>query len=270
MKWSVITVLFISIFSTVKAQHVTDVVKAEKAFAAYALEKNTRDAFLQFMDSSAIVFERAKPQQAKLVWQKRRIDKNRLIWQPSFAGIAASGDMGFTTGPWHFIPAGKDSAVACGMFNTIWIKTSNGEWKWIIDMGANFSEVNQHFTTAPKVKTAPATRFKTDKINADSLDASLNHLLNSNGLYAIADILHKKGTLTFNGWGSYNSKKAFLASEKDAKSFSGFKPLSTGTSSSNDMIYSYGIVQYQQQIFNYLRVFIYSDNRWQLIIQTIG
>ncbi len=61
-----------------------------------------------------------------------------LNWQPGYADIAASGDFGFTCGPWTFQPTSvNDSAVANGYFFTVWQKNKAGEWKFILDVGTD-------------------------------------------------------------------------------------------------------------------------------------
>jgi ketosteroid isomerase-like protein len=57
-----------------------------------------------------------------------------LAWEPVFADIALSGDLGYTTGPWEFREHG-DGPSAFGEFVTIWNKQSSGEWRVVIDIG---------------------------------------------------------------------------------------------------------------------------------------
>jgi len=62
--------------------------------------------------------------------------KPLLAWQPSFAGMAESGDMGFTTGPWEFKGDVKDEKPSgYGHFMTVWKKQADGSWKFVVDLG---------------------------------------------------------------------------------------------------------------------------------------
>src|SRR5215212_5260081 len=82
-----------------------EMVKTEQAFSKMAEQKNTRDAFMTFIADDGLLFRPGAVNGKK--WMIEHpvppSDKKPLLaWQPSFAGMSASGDMGFTTGPWEF------------------------------------------------------------------------------------------------------------------------------------------------------------------------
>lgn len=54
-----------------------------------------------------------------------------LYWAPVYAGIARSGDLGFTTGPASF-DAERTPRI---QYFTVWRKQADGTWKWIFDGG---------------------------------------------------------------------------------------------------------------------------------------
>jgi len=59
-----------------------------------------------------------------------------LSWQPIYAFISRSGDLGYTTGPWQYKNDIKDAkASAFGNFMTIWKKQANGRWRFVLDLG---------------------------------------------------------------------------------------------------------------------------------------
>jgi len=62
---------------------------------------------------------------------------NHLTWSPVGAGIAASGDLGYTYGTYEFRSKDKDGkpAVNHGKYTTIWKEQKNGSWKVALDMG---------------------------------------------------------------------------------------------------------------------------------------
>ncbi len=62
---------------------------------------------------------------------------NRLTWSPVGAGIAASGDLGYTYGTYEFHSKDKDgkAIVDHGKYTTIWKKQKDGSWKVALDMG---------------------------------------------------------------------------------------------------------------------------------------
>ncbi|MCC3159625.1 DUF4440 domain-containing protein [Hymenobacter sp. 15J16-1T3B] len=113
------------------------VVAAERAFAAQALAEGTKPAFLAFMTDSAVVFSRAEPALARGVWGGRPAPTPTdptLHWGPACAGAAASGELGYSTGPW-FLTQPDGQRVAYGQFFTIWARQPDGRYRWLLDNG---------------------------------------------------------------------------------------------------------------------------------------
>jgi ketosteroid isomerase-like protein len=61
---------------------------------------------------------------------------NHLTWAPVGAGMATSGDLGYTYGTYEFRSKDKDGkpVVSHGKYTTIWKKQKDG-WKVALDMG---------------------------------------------------------------------------------------------------------------------------------------
>jgi ketosteroid isomerase-like protein len=63
----------------------------------------------------------------------------QLTWTPTDAVMGPSGDMGYTWG--HFEGRSKDAngnpVTTTGRYMTIWRKGADGEWKVVLDAGAN-------------------------------------------------------------------------------------------------------------------------------------
>ncbi len=111
-------------------------IAAERAFAARAAEVGVAQSFLDFMTAEAIVFA-PEPVNAKALYSSQppgRAPKDggpTLAWWPNWAGIARSGDLGFTTGP-----AEVNGKRTVNYF-TVWKKQPDGAWKWVYDGGAS-------------------------------------------------------------------------------------------------------------------------------------
>jgi len=112
------------------------VIAAERAFAARAAEVGVAPSFLEFMADDAIVFAPG-PVKAKAFYSARPAGKapkdggTLLAWWPNWAGLARSGDLGFTTGP-----AELNGQRAVNYF-TVWKKQPDGRWRWVYDGGAS-------------------------------------------------------------------------------------------------------------------------------------
>lgn len=111
------------------------IVESEGRFCQMAHDRSVRAAFLEFLADDAIVF-RPEPVNGKKVWSERPESGLALIWQPIFAAMARSSDLGYTTGPakWK-----KDQAdekfLGYGQFVSVWKKQRDGAWKVALDIG---------------------------------------------------------------------------------------------------------------------------------------
>src|SRR5450432_1319128 len=108
---------------------------AETAFAHESIEKGMRTAFLNALSDDGIVFQPG-PENGKKVWQTEKESSGQLQWQPVLAVVAASGDLGYTTGPWSYKKKASDEeAGAFGQFVSIW-RREGGKWKLLFDLGS--------------------------------------------------------------------------------------------------------------------------------------
>ncbi|MEY2483808.1 MAG: hypothetical protein QOK24_2336 [Verrucomicrobiota bacterium] len=115
-------------------------VDAERKFYQTGQEQGTRAAFLTFLADDSIVF-RPGPSNGKEVWTKRAENGLDLIWEPTFAVMARSGDFGYTTGPAKWKANKNESKpLGYGTFVSIWKKQPNGSWKVALDAGTETPE----------------------------------------------------------------------------------------------------------------------------------
>jgi len=49
-----------------------------------------------------------------------------LALVPSSAWVAASGDLGVTTGDWTLTPAGQTAPMMTGTYGTVWLRDASG------------------------------------------------------------------------------------------------------------------------------------------------
>ncbi|MGH9424802.1 MAG: YybH family protein, partial [Terriglobia bacterium] len=115
--------------------HWTSLIEAERAFAATSLAKGTRAAFLEFLAEDSVLF-RPGPIPGKKWIEEHPAPSTFLTWEPAFADVAQSGDLGYTTGPWEIRPTGpKDKPTAYGHFVSVWKRQTDGLWKVVVDLG---------------------------------------------------------------------------------------------------------------------------------------
>lgn len=252
----------------IMAQPIKNVVDAENAFAKTAVDLSVRTAFLQHMDSTAVVFENGEAFNGIKQWQNTPDFKEKLLWRPVFFAMAASGELGFTTGPYELRKTLKDSAVSAGQYSTVWKKNSNGEWKFLIDLGTTYSQSEfkqqeaEPFTAlgiTPSNETSIhliETKFIAD-FNTNSLAAYRKNIQQNSwfNLYGIPPLRDSAQTIK-------------ILSEKYLKGT--FTILGEGISASKDIAYVYGNYNSYSQKKNYLRIWAHTANGWKILLQVIA
>lgn len=109
---------------------VDEIVAAERAFAADSQARPLRESFARHAAADGVAVRPAgiANVQAFIAGWPAADSAGALQWHPRFAGAAASGDLGFTTGPF----AGGGG----GTYLTVWQRQDDGGWRWMIDLGA--------------------------------------------------------------------------------------------------------------------------------------
>ena len=115
-------------------------VEAERAFASASVAKGMRAAFLQYLADDSIVF-RPEPVSGKKWYRARPASPAILVWEPAFADVSTSNDLGYTTGPWAFRSDSTAEASAFGHYVSVWRRGTDREWKVAIDVGISHARV---------------------------------------------------------------------------------------------------------------------------------
>lgn len=244
-------------------------IQAEKNFAAYSVANGTKEAFLTFLDSASSVFDKGQPVNGIAFWTKKGKAPGVLNWHPQFAEIAASNELGYTTGPWTFQPQTvHDSVVANGQFTTIWHINKNGEWKALVDLGVNnLPSVDSQEVqpiNLPKISTQPidlASLVKTEeafiKAYKKSTTAAYQQYLSANSILN----RHKNLPATT----PEQQEAVITATPKDMQ----FKILHSHISSTGDMGFIYGTVLFNQKTDNYLRIWRRELDGWKIALEVV-
>ena len=111
------------------------IVEGERKFYEMGQEQGTRAAFLEFLAEDSIVFQPG-PVPGKKTWAARPEGGLWLTWQPVFAAMSRSADLGYTTGPAEFRKNKEDEKpFGNGQYISIWRKQKDGAWKVALDVG---------------------------------------------------------------------------------------------------------------------------------------
>jgi ketosteroid isomerase-like protein len=131
-------------------------VEAERAFSKTSDEKGIREAFLAWLSPDAVVF-RPMPVEGRPVYEGMDpANPAHLVWEPEVAEIAASGELGYTSGPYRMSPQRGVEPTRFGHYVSVWKKQPDGAWRVFLDIGVQH---DRPASSAPvtNVASPPAT-----------------------------------------------------------------------------------------------------------------
>jgi ketosteroid isomerase-like protein len=158
----------------------TQMVETERKFAARALEVGWKQAFLEYFSYTAIGFAEGRPGNAR-----EQVAKNadppkdlQLIWEPRYGDSAASGELGYLTGPVkNILPSRNKGQPRHSNYFSIWKREQDGSFKVVMDVGIQTPGPVPYaagFTRAPH-----ANRFTGDYDDTTPPLGTADGLLNS-------------------------------------------------------------------------------------------
>lgn len=112
-------------------------VEAERAFSRLSQREGVRAAFLANLAEDAVLF-RPGPVPGREFIAARPSPPVELTWWPVYVEVAASGDLGYTTGPYVLRETGQGPGgeTQTGYYVTMWRRQADGAWKVVADLGA--------------------------------------------------------------------------------------------------------------------------------------
>jgi ketosteroid isomerase-like protein len=115
-----------------------ELLETDRAFSLMSQAKGVRSAFMNFIDSDAVLL---RPNSLPLAGGEamdliiRSNDSvSVLTWEPKDATISKSGDLGYTYGVYSRKPGDEDT-IYYGTYVTIWKKQPGGKWKFVLQSG---------------------------------------------------------------------------------------------------------------------------------------
>jgi hypothetical protein len=269
MLFSVATVL-LAAPAAYAQKTIKGLIDAEKAFASYTETHNIRDGFLKFLDSNGIIFRQGNAVNAFESFSKQKAGPAVLSWEPSFAIISASGDLGITTGPFLVRATSiNDTVVGRGNFSSVWKMNKAGEWKNVVDLGVSYTKKSAPTTQVQElILTQPVTTDISFSEIID-LDTKFNQAIKEKSINTILTQLSADSWLNAEGETPILGTKPISNILLHIPDTVLFKSDAGGISSSGDLAYVYGTVNNGNKKENYLRVWGNRNRRWQVILQTI-
>ena len=145
--------LLVSAAGVTQAPH--SLADIERAFAKMARERGVSPAFSAFFAPEGLIFN-PRPTSAHSLHDGKPDDGTRLEWEPSFAEVSASEDLGWTTGPWSWRKHASDETPAAhGHFVSVWKRQPDGTWKVALDLGIAHAEPSRVPLALAALRKAP-------------------------------------------------------------------------------------------------------------------
>ncbi|MBO9623822.1 MAG: hypothetical protein J7500_14030 [Sphingomonas sp.] len=250
---------------------IDSLVAAERRFAADVAQTGISSAFRAHAAPNSILL-RPYPVPALTELARQPDDPAvRLEWEPAVAAVAASNDLGFTTGPYRLSRGAK---VRAGQFLTVWQRGSDGRWRWYLDNGSPL-EGDRPAPSFPATVTRlrPAARTAPDTGAALSLgtaEDALHGAMRSDGPGAVRAALADEGYVLRNGMGaaSHDDAAAALAA---TPAIDRAERLGLRVSVAGDLAVSYGRLDAKggERLY-YVRIWRRQGETWRLLIDQLS
>ena len=122
------------------AQAKQAILKTEKDFETSVKNDGMAVAFEKFAAEDAVIHRNDKIIKGKKAIREfyeknRKPDNTQLTWTADYVEVSKSCEMGFTYGKFLYsnIDSSTKKSEFKGIFHTVWVKQSGGEWKYVWD-----------------------------------------------------------------------------------------------------------------------------------------
>jgi ketosteroid isomerase-like protein len=249
---------------------------AERAFSRRASETTPRQAFIEFFADESVSFQPDPgPARERLRTQPPpKPGQLAFQWEPRTGDVAASGDLGYLTGPVRYPQ--PDGSVRHGCYFSVWKKQADGTFKVILDVGVQppaevpfapgFVRAPGRATGSPRGSRADAER---GLLEADKAFSAA--IAGSGAAAAFRAVMHEGGRLHRNGFLPPTTRAAAVTWLESHVTSMTSEPMKSETGASGDLGYTWGraVVTGPDGKPNtgyYVRLWTLGDGgRWQLV-----
>jgi ketosteroid isomerase-like protein len=259
-------------------------VEAEREFCKTSIARGIREAFIENLADDATLFRPHAVAGKKWMTEQPAVP-GLLTWEPVFADVAQSGDLGYTTGPWEFRKNGPDDKdVAHGNYMTIWKKQPDGAWKAVMDFGIS----NPPPTSKPAGLDSPATQSKYTAENKRvdmeselaaliSLDREFSKTSAAKGaVNAYDSFLSDEARVYRDNMFPLIGKRAARAVLSAQKGVLIWQPTKANVSSAADLGYTFGVAELKNkgsdkiEYSNYVRIWKKQSGAWKVVLDVMN
>ena len=118
-----------------------DLMEQDRRFAALSAASGPAEAFRQFVHKDATLltsqYDNVIGREAIFASMSQLPETTTLEWEPQDAGVAESGDMGWSWGRYTSLSLAEDGSEqeSVGKYLNVWIRDKDGDWKVLMDLG---------------------------------------------------------------------------------------------------------------------------------------
>ena len=113
-----------------------ELIATDRAFSALSKEKGRNHAFASYVAEDGVMLS---PNKMPVIGKNKiealfYSDDSKLVftWNPLYADVAKSGDLGYTYGTYEIL---EGTSIQKGTYVSVWKKDAAGEWKFVLDSG---------------------------------------------------------------------------------------------------------------------------------------
>lgn len=253
------------------AQDAAPVVAAERAFAADGLAMGVDKSFFKWSTPDAILIGGGQVLNAHEAYPGTSDPDPAaptLVWWPNWAGIAKSGDMGFTTG------GVERGGQRRGHYFTIWTRQADGSWKWVYDGGSGAAS-----TDVPPASSEPVI-LPTSTVGSGSAEAAMIEVRAAEAALAAAAATDQRAAhlavLADDGRIYVAPRAPAIGKDAYAEALTGWPPVFSfgataggGASSAGDMAWTWGEARWEgaggaARTGHYVRLWQKRPDGWKL------
>ena len=240
------------------------VVDAEKAFAADGLAMGIKRSFQKHAAPDAIVLAPDPVDaQSNLAREEDDAGGPPLAWWPRWAGIARSGDLGFTTGPYTYDGEPK------GWYFTVWARQADGSWKWIFDGGVRADPRQEPGPLSHaeylQMSGAEAGSAAAAMAEVSAAEADLARRAQESTRIAYLRHLAEDGRLTGSSAPPATGRAAFELELQARPRTLALSPLGGRASAAGDLAFTYGDARWSGGRGHYVRIWQKRVPGWKLV-----
>ena len=252
----------------------SELAQTELSFSNSATARGINPAFLAYFGDDGIMFL-PLPVNARNALSTDPGTPGSLVWRPTRVLVSASNDIGFSTGPSEYRPAGSDTTSHFAHFFSIWKRDRVGDWKVLLDIGNRYPAGEQKgeeaiFSDLPPGRQTHGADLEARRAQMFAADSIYSATVVTNGTmsaverYADAKVRAYRNR-RFPAEGK-DSVMTLIRGEKfDRAAFTAGQCASAG-----DLGFTYGLAVGQAaDTSNYVRVWVW-NGEWKLAVDLVS